>query len=118
MKSASWRPLLEGDLAARAREAVDAIAEAVRTAPPPESLNEWVRTVREATLASGKPGMALLFGYLALSGGPDSERYLEMTESCLDEAVEALSRVPMTPGLYSGFISVAWAAEHLDRVMG
>lgn len=118
MKSGSWRPLLEGDLAARAREAVSAIAEAVRTAPPPEIAHEWARTVREATLAAGKPGMALLFGYLARAGGPDSERYLELTESCLDEAVEALSRVPMTPGLYSGFTSVAWTAEHLDRVLG
>ncbi|HEV2846169.1 MAG TPA: lanthionine synthetase C family protein [Thermoanaerobaculia bacterium] len=117
-KPASWRPLLDGDLAARARDAVSAIAGALPVVSPPEIDNAWAREARVATLSSGNPGMALLFGYLARNGGPESERYVELTENFLDDAVEALSRVPMTASLYSGYLSVAWAAEHLDRLLG
>ena len=116
--SGPWRPLLEGDFAARAREALDAIAGALRTIALPESPTAWTRAMRVATLSNGKPGMALLFGYLARNGGPDSDLYVELTEGCLDEAVEALSSVPMPAGLFSGYTSVAWVAEHLDRLLG
>lgn len=112
-----WRPLLEGDLAARARDAVNAVANALPTVSL-EGRNARVRAVRTAALSTGKPGMALLFGYLARNAGPDSDLQAELASSCLDEAAEALSRVPMPASLYSGFTGLAWAAEHLDRLLG
>jgi len=88
----SWRPLLEGDLAARASDAVRAISEEL-----PEPAYPSV---------GGKAGVALFYGYLG-----DAERADELME----RAVDALAITPMRPSLYGGFTGVAWVAEHLGE---
>ncbi|HEX2832458.1 MAG TPA: lanthionine synthetase C family protein [Thermoanaerobaculia bacterium] len=95
---ARWRPLLEGELASRAREAVDSIAAALAT-----------ESARDAA------DRALLFGYLALTGGApdDANHYAERSGQLLDVAFDALATTPMGPALYGGFSGVAWVAEHL-----
>jgi hypothetical protein len=56
-----------------------------------------------------------LFAYLAQAGldGRAAETALRF----LNEAVEAVGTVPMSPGLYSGFLGIAWAAEHVNRLL-
>jgi len=118
MTADPWRPLLAGDLAARAWEAIRAIAEALAAAPVlTDRQPAWLRAERRASLAGGKAGFALFHAYLAKAGGPEAEAQAALAEDCLQEAIEALASSPMSPGLYSGFTGVAWAAEHLNRLL-
>lgn len=91
----SWRPLLEGDLAAKAEDALRAICEELVEPSNPS--------------VSGKAGVALFHAYLG-----DAERADEL----MDRAVDALAMTPMRPSLHGGFTGIAWAAEHLNRVLG
>jgi hypothetical protein len=99
----SWRPLLEGELAARAKDAVRAIAEAL-----PEPANP--------TLA-GKAGVALFHGYLARNALA-ADVHAERADRLMDQAADALATTPMRPPLHGGFTGIAWAAEHLSRLLG
>lgn len=117
MGSRHWRPLLEGELADRAWEAVGAIAEALESWSPASEPAEGMRE-SSAAIGGGTAGRALFHGYLAEAGGPGAERHAERADQLLDQAIESLATVPMSPGLYSGFTGVAWAAEHLDRLLG
>ena len=108
-----WRPLLSGDLANRAMEAVLAIAEDiparidwVSPRVDPSGAGPW-----RAGLASGTAGQALLFGYLALHTG--EERWTDLALDFLDKAGEAVSSFPMSESLYSGFTGIAWVGDHL-----
>jgi len=96
-----WRPLLAGDLAARARRAVDDIRVAL------EAL-----TSSGFSLAGGAAGQALFHAYLALDSG--DERQADLASGLLESATEALASTVMTPGLYAGFSGVAWTVEHLQ----
>ena len=92
----SWRPLLEGELASRAEEAVRAIGEA---------LASWQDAELGPSVSGGTAGLALFYGYL---GGHE-----EQADALLDHALDALATTPMTPALHGGFTGIAWAAEHL-----
>jgi len=100
---ASWRPLLEGDLAARAGDALRAISEEL---PEPSYPS-----------VGGKVGVALFHGYLARTAHLPTKRHAERADQLIDNAIDALARIPMRPGLYGGFTGVAWAAEHLSRLL-
>ena len=99
-----WQPLLEGDLAARAEDAVRAIAGALPA--PAESAG--------FSVGGGTAGQALFYGYLAKSG---DAAHAEQADQFLEHAVEALATSPSGPALYGGFTGVAWIAEHLDSVL-
>lgn len=99
-----WRPLLEGDLADQAWDAVNAIAQALDGQPP-----------SDFSVGGGAAGVALFHGYLAKAQG--DEQQAERTDELLDGAVEALVTTPTGPALYSGFTGVAWTAEHLGRLL-
>jgi lantibiotic modifying enzyme len=103
----AWRPLLDGDLAARARDAIDRMA---------RTLGEGSHTGLGPTLSWGNSGLALLFGYLAVDSGNSSDA--ELAELFLDEAIGGLAAAPMSAGLYSGFTGVAWTSEHLSQLLG
>ena len=117
MGSRRWRPLLEGDLAARARETVSAIAAALESWSPGEAPTREPSDP-DFAIGGGTAGQALFHGYLAEAGGPEAERHAERADQLLDQAIESLATVPMRPALYSGFTGVAWAAEHLGRLLG
>ena len=111
--------MLEGALARRAVDAVEAIGEASRTPrlgfltgdEPVQS----AQAVEEASLAGGRAGLATLYAYLAKAGFAD--RASETSQAFLDQAAEAVGDVNMPPSLYGGFTGVAWTLEHLsDRV--
>ena len=110
---APWQPWIDGELAARALEAVQAIADELLEAPGwlPDGVSAESAGALHASLASGRAGQALFFAYLSLAGhGEDcSERALAL----LDEATDAVAAIPMTDSLYSGFPGIAWVTDHL-----
>ena len=106
MSGGTWRPLLHGELAARAAETVQAIAEAL-TVVTEESDDR----LGVALGGSGTPARALFYGYLSRTGAHD---YGARIDSLLDHALNALATRPIGAALYSGFTGVAWAAEHLS----
>jgi len=101
----TWRPLLEGDLALRALQAVEDVARALESYTPPAD------DLRFPALG-GAAGEALLHAYLARHNGDDHQA--ERAAERLETAAEALATTVMPPGLYSGFSGVAWVAEHLQ----
>jgi lantibiotic modifying enzyme len=100
-----WRPLLEGELAERAHDAVLAVAHALSdpAAVPPDAATP--------SLSRGHAGRALLFASLAESLAEPA--WLEPAAEALDAAVEALGEQVVGPGLYGGFAGVGWTVEHL-----
>jgi len=106
MKS-PWRPLLTGDLAAQALQAVGEIVTALDSYAGSASSE-----ARGASLAGGTAGQALLHAYLHLHTG--EERQADRAAELLEAAAETLASTVMPPGLYSGFTGVAWAVEHLQ----
>jgi lantibiotic modifying enzyme len=113
MESRRWRPLLEGDLAVRAWKAVDAIAQTLEAWTP--GAPDAGRRDQGFTIGGGTAGRMLFHAYLARATG--AERHAERAEELLGEAIEALATTPMGPSLYAGFTGVAWAAEHLGRLV-
>jgi lantibiotic biosynthesis protein len=112
-KSSPWQPLLEGDLADRALEAVFSIAEEIQARPgwvDPRIAEQQIVPFR-AGLASGAAGQALFYGYLALH--TEEERWADLALGLLDQAGEAVASIPMTESLYSGFPGIAWVGDHL-----
>jgi hypothetical protein len=111
--SPPWRPLLSGQLAARALAAARDIAGVTACGiihaprrPVPQETALW-----ETSLASGLAGQCLLHAYLALHGDGDAHAETAMTQ--LDQATDAAAVLPMTASLYFGLPGVAWAADHL-----
>ena len=110
----TWRPLLEGDLAARAWDSVDAIAQALESWSPDREQADG-RGGSDVFVGGGSAGVALFHGYLAKAAG--AERQEARAGQLLDEAIDALATIPMRPALYAGFTGVAWTAEHLGRLL-
>lgn len=110
----SWQPLLQGNPAARALEAVEAIAAALPQAPiePPVAAGPEETIAWRCSLASGRAGQALFYGYLSFSSADDGPADLAI--ELLDQAAEGVAAVPMSESLFSGFPGVAWTAEHLQ----
>src|SRR4051812_22794931 len=104
-----WQPILAGPEAARAAAAVDAIAGAL--AGWPELPADDPKGI---SLATGEAGLALFFFYLdrARPGAGYADLAAERLERCIDRLAASFQR----PGLFQGFVSVAWTLEHLrDR---
>ena len=116
-QSPSWRPLLDGDLADRAMEAVLAIAEDIpaRDGWIHPRVDETYSNVWRSSLASGAAGQALFYGYLALHTG--EERWADVALDLLDRAGEAVASSPMSESLYSGFPGIAWVNDHLRGLL-
>jgi lantibiotic modifying enzyme len=103
-----WRPILSGATAEQALQAVDAIAESIKSIAslPGE---------RDPSLAKGQAGLALLYTWLAEARGtPQADVF---AKQCLDQAIEALSRQAMHASLWAGFTGVAWAADLVDGLL-
>ena len=117
MKSSLWRPLLDANLAVQAWEAVNAVSQALEGWSPgnPCEYHADFWLDRVVSLGGGTPGQALFHGYLFRVAG--AERNAARARQLLSQAVEALAMAPTQPALYSGFTGVAWAAEHLGRLL-
>ena len=111
--SPRWQPWAEGDLAARAREAVQAIASELPQTPGwiPDGASERGAAALRASLASGSAGQALFYAYLAFDS--EDEAHADRAIALLDEAADALATVPMALSLLSGVSGIAWVTDHL-----
>lgn len=99
----SWSPLVEGEAAAQALAAAEAIA---------RDLSRDPAVAPGIHLSGGQPGLALFFGYVEKSLGHAEAG--ERAAYHLDQAIAELMEQPApSPGLYSGFAGVAWVMEHL-----
>jgi class I lanthipeptide synthase len=105
---ASWRPLVSGQTAQQALQAVDDIAESIASLQPPPREHD-------ASLASGQAGLALLFAWLARTGRGQQADALAW--HYLDEAIDAVSTQELGPSLFGGFAGVGWAAELVDHLL-
>jgi len=102
MSRGSWRPILDGPLAERARTALHDIVGAL---PDPSAAE-----IADFSLAGGTAGLALLCGYLARAGYDDGENAAQF----LEHAIKAVSTEQIGPSLYEGFAGIAWVTEHLQ----
>lgn len=113
-----WRPLLEGELYRRAFDAVAAIALSLEDPPPAsdrDDAGELQREIDEVSLARGRAGYALFFGFRSLveaDGASESSSW-----DRLNEAIDVVARVEMGPSLFMGFTGVAWATDVLDETL-
>lgn len=112
----TWTPILDGALATRAIDVVDAIANAsCRDAPPDDAPANDDRAVDEASLANGHAGIAILHAYLARSGFTRGAA-ATIAEARFDAAIQAIGERRAPPFLYEGFTGVAWTATHLRNL--
>ncbi len=100
-----WRPLLEGELRRCAEAVVFEIADSLGP----------IRGSRASSLSDGCAGFSILFSYLALAHGRESDHVA--SQHYLDRAVESLATEKMSPDLFSGFCGIAWAADHVRRFL-
>lgn len=102
-----WVPILSGDSAIRAREAVDAIADALVS-------RNFVLEGRSAGRWSVYEE-ALFFGYMA-AAYPETEwadRAVESLNAAIDKANETAGYL----GLHGGLSGLGWTVEHLSRLL-
>ena len=104
-------PILDGDAAVAAGEAIADIARALAALPPLRlgaSLTDELTWAQAPSLASGRAGIAVAAAYLAAArgeeGGAAAMRFL-------GEAIEALAETSLGPSLFDGFTGVAWATD-------
>ena len=107
-----WQPLFDGQAAAEVQRTVEEIATALAAVVARGDATE--QAGRVASLARGSAGHALFFDYASQAFGRNAE-HARLAEECLDQAGEAVSAEPMSPGLFSGFAGIAWVVEHLQR---
>ena len=117
LRSRSWKALLTGEDAERARRALVSVAGDLS-----ERADEFLQDTRETrrpSLAGGDAGIGLFFAYLALSTEEEAEanRWADEALRFVDRAADALSSSVTPPELYSGFTGVAWTLEHLDGLL-
>lgn len=94
----SWWPLLDGALAARARDAASEILASLRAG-----------ACADPSIGAGAAGRAIVEAYAARAGLGEAR----LAEERLDEAIAGVAREALDASLFSGFTGVAWAIEHL-----
>jgi hypothetical protein len=103
MRSPStWQPILEGELAARARRAIAELARAL-----PAHLDAST----ELSLGLGRPGGALFHAYHGAARGDADE--VAYAHAVLERCGDTLADAVLPPGLYDGFTGLAWVTAHL-----
>jgi lantibiotic modifying enzyme len=78
--------------------------------PPPASERR-----RNASVAGGTAGFAVLYGYLSRAAA--GRRYKPTALHFLEHAGHTVASVAMDPSLYGGFTGVAWTMAHLNRTL-
>ena len=116
----SWKPILHGRERDEALAIVRMISEEAWFALRQNCSNS-VRSsfARNASLAFGAAGGALLHAYLALCDPSPSRDYATRSAELLGMAVENARSGVFGPGLFEGAAGVGWVAEHLrERLPG
>lgn len=98
----TWQPILDGELAVRARRAIAELAGAL-----PAHLDAST----ELSLGLGRPGGALFHAYHGAARGDAGEA--AYARALLERCGDALADAVLPPGLYDGFTGVAWVTALL-----
>jgi len=116
VEQSRWSSILDGALREQAQAAIYEVA-ACWSAPLPALAREaaFDTGFRNASLAGGQAGMALLYAYLTQAGNGRGAG--ERAASLLEQAISTVARRRMDGSLYSGFTGVAWVTEHLQGVV-
>lgn len=102
-----WKPLLSGQVAEQAEEAVSAIAEELRN-PPAD--------IRGCSLSTGHAGVALFFGYLALARS--DEKLADLASEYLSKAIDSVATEDSVAlGLFTGLSGLAWTWQRLNHLL-
>lgn len=103
----TWTPLLYGELAEQASEAVSAIA---------NSLREPSLDIPGYSLSEGHAGIALFFGYLSMARS--DEELADLASEHLSRAIDAAAEADsQSLGLFTGLSGLAWTWQHLGRIL-
>lgn len=103
----TWRPLLEGEPAGRAWQAIRAIAGEIEKktfAPRTYTPDAW-------SLAGGAAGIALFYAYLAEATGEPA--FEDRAVADLEDALEGAAAQPFHLGLWQGLLGVTFTFDHL-----
>lgn len=100
----NWQPLLEGEMADRAWQAIEAIAADIGS--PSNAFGPSARW----SLAGGTAGTALFFAYLAEATG--DARHRELAYDHLEAALDGVAQAHGL-GLWDGLLGVSWVFDHL-----
>lgn len=95
----SWHPLLEGDLAERARALIHQIA---------------ASSTHMESGSGGPAGLALFYGYLARF--EEDERFAVKAQEHLDKVYERAG-LSLQAGFFEGFPGLAWSYQHLTGLL-
>lgn len=107
MTRARWEPLIRGPAADAAWEVIDAIAQHLRT--PSDDAGG------APGLDDGEAGRAVFFAYLAAATAATLDR--DTAIAALDIAADGLGSCEFGDGFISGFTGVAWAIDHVERML-
>src|SRR5262249_21430888 len=100
--ASAWTPILDGSEAERARAAVRALVHALRGLPAP-------------TLRRSAHELALLETYLVRANDEAGDPAAPL--HWLDVATDVVAEQAMGPGLWGGFLGIAWVVEHAQAMM-
>ncbi len=108
-----WHPLLTGEPADRAWQAIRAIAEDLGTPSSSELFSPNAADPDQWSLAGGTAGAALFFAYLAEATGDEvaEERGVDFLEATLETAA---GQPPGILSLWQGLLGVSWCYDHLE----
>lgn len=104
----SWKPLLTGEHARRAVDAAREIAAELEERSPADPRRPQ---------PGGPCGLALLHGYLAVSGAEDEEETGERVVLRLDHLLAEAGEQRLSAGFWTGFTGIAWANLHLEKLL-
>jgi len=109
----TWQPLLTGEQAHRARDAVQTITDQLLVSPP-AAVNQPGAASGYLSLGNGRLGTAILLASLARDSSDIPWRdgdYLESANQIIETAASRLAQVTVLPSLFGGFTGVAWAVS-------
>ena len=109
MTSFSWTPILSGDTADRAMDAVAAIVRDPRMRASENGDTD--DAAGGASLAGGTAGRALLYAYLAACDLDEAASGVAVEQ--LESSLTALEDVRMSASLHEGIAGIAWTHAHL-----
>jgi lantibiotic modifying enzyme len=102
----TWKPLLDGNLQARALSVADQIASGLKSL--------GADAVQDGSLASGHAGLAVAMAYF--DQALPARGYGEAAMLHLDAAMDYLAAYPLHADLYGGFTGIAWSASQIERM--
>src|SRR5262245_60052157 len=105
-----WRPILEGPLLDRSREAVHDLSASISVLVRSCGDRSESRAATDCSLAVGHLGLALFCAYLDKARRSAAAK--EHARRFLNHSIDAAIACDVTPSLFSGLTGVAWVMNH------